>query len=332
MKGAAAIIAVVMMFAILTALFVAYGPTLNLFGGGDGTLHKTDLQSDIYTMGHALDAAKLYMDTSLNYAVYQACYDNLQRAGLSEITPETGQSGLAYLPILNFAEFYNNMATTAETYINRYSDESYAFLSEYRVSLPSSTVIVTKEDEEDKFIVTSLPKSMMETYTQAGSGESVTLRASADLSKTYEMPCYPIYRKAAETNDEVLGFLQNTLSSAAEDIGERITNSETSCNSAGICGDLTNRLGEIIAGAAGTAPQDDEYLIETEMTDYNVIIDLVDSGKIKQFSISMTQVVRIQEKEPTYYPVWNGTDISFESMELVYLTGLTASTEIEDSG
>lgn len=326
MKGNALMVAVIMI-GIMVALFIGYGLSFNLFGG-EGSLQKTRLQYSIYTIEHSFDAAGLYMDTSLNYAVYQACYDNLKRAGLSEITPETGESGLAYLPSLASDEFYSNLKSTTETYFNRYISKNYIFLSEHSVSLPSSVVIMTPQTDSG-FTVDAVPSGMMTTSSLTKTGEYITLSASADISGNYDMPCYPIYKKAVETNDDITQSLQNIMDSARESIEEKITSSETACTSLGRCSDLTDALGEIIS-TMDSVPQDDEYLIETDMTDFYVNIDLMDSGKIRQYSISMTQIVNIQEKDPTYYPVWNGTHISFENMELVYLTGLTGTSLIED--
>jgi hypothetical protein len=328
MKGNALMIAVIMI-GIMVALFIGYGLSFNLFDG-EGSLQKTRLQYSIYTIEHSFDAAKLYVDTSLNYAVYQACYDNLKRAGLSEITPETGESGLAYLPSLTSEEFYSNLKSTTETYFGRYISNNYIFLSEHGVSLPGSVITVTPQTDS-RFTVNAIPSGMMTTSSLTKTGEYITLRSSADISENYDMPCYPIYKKAAEINDDIIQSLQVIMDSAKQSIEEKISNSETACASLGRCSDLTDALGEMISDPANSAPQDDEYLTETDMKDFYVNIDLVDSGKIRQYSVSMTQTIKIQEKEPSYYPVWNGTDISFENMELIYLTGLTGTSLIKDS-
>jgi len=327
MKGNALMIAVIMI-GIMVALFIGYGLSLNLFGG-EGSLQKTQLQYSIYTIEHSFDAAKLYMDTSLNYAVYQACYDNLKRAGLSEITSETGESGVAYLPSLTSEEFYSNLKSTTETYFSRYINKNYIFLSEHGVSLPSSVITMTPQTDF-MFTVNAIPSGMMTTSSLTKTGEYITLSASADISETYDISCYSIYKKATETNDGIIQSLQSIIDSAKESIEEKISNSETACASLGRCSDLTDALDEIINEHTSSA-QDDEYITETDMTDFYVNIDLVDSGKIGGYSISMTQKVKIQEKEPSYYPVWNGTDISFENMELTYLTGLTGTSLIKDS-
>ncbi len=298
MKGTA-LFAAVMILGIMVALAVGFGVRLNLFGGGEGAVHKTSLQSNIYTAGNALDAARLYMETSLGYSVYQACHDTLAREDIPE------------------QEFLNELESTTETYLNRYADENYAFLYDYRVIIPKYSASITAPDPS-KLVVSAVPSDEMTISASPESGESVTLQASADVSGEYDIPCYSLFLKGQELNSHIKDSLENALKSAVAPISEKIQNSQTGCNTVGICDDLTE---ELKGNLKPSVPADEKYKITSEITDASVVITSIDSGKITGYRAAATQRVTISERDTPkehYYPVWNGSKITFDNLKLIF--------------
>ena len=319
MKGSAMLV-VFMILAIVVAIVVGFGLRINLFGGGEGVVHKTSLQSNIYVMGHALDAAGLYMDTALDYSVYQACYDNLQRAGQSHITEETGKDGYGYLLDMDSEEFHDELREEIETFMNRYTTSSYTFMSDYKVVLPTPQIAVSHSG--DAFSASALTTDKLTITKVAESSETITLRSSLDSSGTYTVPCYSLYLKGTELNPDIVSTVDSAITQATAEISEMIENSETSCNSNGLCSDLTDKMQTYLIDIGSGFPQETGYTITSDILDASVSITSIDSGNIIGYNVKVTQKVTVNETSPNsdrFYPVWNGTHISFETMELVFI-------------
>lgn len=303
MKGNALMVAVIMV-GIMVALFIGYGLRLNLFGGGEGALTKASLQTDIYALEHALDAAKLYMETSLDYSVYQACYDTLAR---EDIDSSEG--------------FLEELESTTETYLNRYSKGGYLFLDEYSVNLPNSAIGITPGEPDSKFRVDVTPNDMLTTSSLTKSGEYITLEASAGMSREYDMPCYSLFLRGKELNPSIREAFDGAFNRAFSGL----EGLETGCDSIGSCtAEFTGAFREALESALEDSVPAERggYSVSSELLDASVTVTRVDrSGDTIQraYKAEATQRVTIQEGEPGYYPVWNGTDISFEPMSLVFV-------------
>lgn len=315
MKGAGAAIAVVVMLAMMTALFIAFGPDITFFGEGSGSIKKTSTQSDVYTMGHALDAAGLYMETSLRYSVYQACYDTLD--------------GSLESAELSDEEFYDSMEALTQTYMNRYAEPSYTFLSYAAVVLPTSTVTITP-GTDSQFTTTSIPSDMMSATRIVKPGEYITLKASADLAEEFDMPCLPIYQAARELNPSFESELKAELDRILnlnnnEDSSDDLLTA-TNCPDEAECSDTLATLLEASLDSDTTFHSGGiEYPVERELTSAAVRINHIIGETLDLDSLEATQRITIQETEPTYYPVWDGEELVFDNMKLTYTS--TVSTE-----
>ena len=321
MKGLSWIIGFIMI-AIVIAFIVYGGISLRVIG--EGNIQKASLQSDVYTMGHALDAAGLYMETSLRYSVYQACYDTL--AGSLESAEFSDE------------EFYDSMGVLTQTYLNRYAKSSYAFLTDYRVVLPTSTVSIAP-GSGSQFTVTTVPGDMMTTTSIVKSGESVTLKASADLAEEFDMPCYPIYQAARELNpaleselheelNRILGLNNNEDPSDDLLTAVNCPNEETcNCPDELTCSDtLAGLLEENLDSEVTFHSNGIEYPVGRELTSATVRINHIIDDTLDMDSLEATQRITIQEANPTYYPVWNGEELVFENMKLVYTSTVSSGS------
>jgi hypothetical protein len=78
---------------IFIALLAGFGVLVslaalnNLISGPEGITRQLTFHQKIYSMGNALEAAKIYLDASLSYSFYQSCFDVLGRGGYSQVPP-----------------------------------------------------------------------------------------------------------------------------------------------------------------------------------------------------------------------------------------------------
>lgn len=320
MKGSVWII-VFALFAIVIALLVGAGVTVNLAGGGEGAIHKTSLQSNIYLMGHALDAARLYMETSLGYSLYQACHDNLARGGLASIPEDKGKSGYAYLPVMTEEQFLGELNLTALTYLNRYAGENYVFLSDYHVVMPAYTHLkITSGFDSSELVVSSMSLGKFTIIEAPDSEESITLRAASDVSVRRNIPCLSLYLEAKELNTGIDSDFQSDFSDSIDSLNTQIL--KVSCQDNILCSDqLTSTLRNLLEEKSPGPHGRGNYLITPGLLEVRVTVSRTDSGKITQYSARALQNVTLEENDATrtQFPVWNGSGLTFDSPRLIYL-------------
>jgi hypothetical protein len=332
MKGSVLLVAI-MIIAIMVALFFV-GIRFNLFGGGEGAVVKTNLQSNIYTMGYALEAAELYLKTSLDYSVYQACSENLQLGGRHTIDSETGVSfsgkDYAYLATFPKDDFLKELGSTAKTYLNRYGSDSYAFMVDYRVSMPDYVDVRITLDDSDlqKFtasaVPTGEPHQKMTITTRAESGESITLQASSDVSAQYSIPCLSLFLKGQELNPSIEQAFENAFTEAFGSLKDF----ESQCNTLEACStEFTEEFNNTLkSNLDSNLPQEQNgYLIISELLEATVTVTGIDhlEDEIKRtYRASAIQMVIIKERNPPddhFYPIWDGQKITFAPLELVFI-------------
>jgi hypothetical protein len=104
-----------------------------------------EVRAQMHTMGNALAAAKLYMETSLAYSTYQACYDTLKNGGWDTLTGKKAYQGYALWEPVDqhptVLEFKGSLESSIKGNLGLYEAKSYTFLSEYYVNLPAYTAV-----------------------------------------------------------------------------------------------------------------------------------------------------------------------------------------------
>jgi len=316
MRGTAMIV-VVMMIAIIVAISINISVNLDLFSEGDGQVHKTSLQSNIYSMSHALDAAHEYREASLDYSVYQACYDILKNGGMWYIDTDEGEQGYAYLPELGSEEFYSELTSAAEENFDAYNSIGYRFLDDNTVVLPSSEIVLLPSVIGFNAEVSSPAKLMISRL--ADSGEVSKLLSTSDFSKEYPIQCFQLYQVATGLNPGLVSPLTQVLSQAKQEIEEAEEKCATNEECSGILEQKLTEKWEPVAS------ENEGYAVETELlssraaissrlTDGNITTLIINTVAIQKVIISKANPAKEE-----HYPVWNGNDISFEPLEIVYI-------------
>ena len=66
------------------------------------------------------------------------------------------------------------------------------------------------------------------------------------------------------------------------------------------------------------------YEVNAELASAQVRINSISDGVVVLDSMEATQNVTIQETDPSYYPVWNGEELVFDNMKLVYTSTVSS--------
>jgi len=168
MKGQAEVIlafllTIVMAWIMLTSLNVIWdsGFTIN---------RKINIQQDLYAMENALDGAKLYMETALQYSTYQALFDY----GKEEKSDDnTGKLSAA-------------VSEKTGQNLNRYTTDSYTFLSQnYKVALPKYEVVAVFNNNTLNIVSTSSNNFVI---NRVNINEKATLEKNARLEFNFVYP------------------------------------------------------------------------------------------------------------------------------------------------
>ncbi len=173
---------IVILIGMLLSLFFIIFSDLTPFWY-EGQKDEAVLHRNIYMMENSLDAAKSYMDTSLSYSAYQACYDALRK--MDNLEDEE--------------DFRTSLEVLVGNYLNRYREGEYYFMSNYPVNIPRHLVIVEslnplrlKAEAESKVYISK----------EIGGVES-RLEAVSAIEKTVPVDCYGMFLKGRAVGREM---------------------------------------------------------------------------------------------------------------------------------
>jgi len=220
MKGVSLVIPTIVIIIILLMLLAAINIPLIKTSQYEKDL---EVRSEIHTMSNALDTAKLYMETSLEYSIYQACYDNLRNGGWDSF-PANKYQGYAVWDSSdlhpNDQEFKLALEESIASNLALYrGTQAYTFLSDYHVNLPvyqadNVTVNLNPSDPQWMFVVAWGDQNLNIQKTQE-SGEYIRLEKESTLQNEdeYRIDCYWIYRKGAEVYGTAAKAVKDALAS-----------------------------------------------------------------------------------------------------------------------
>ena len=120
---------VLLLISMLMGLFFIFFDFTPFWGEG-GAYHVV-LHTHLYGSGNALDAAELYLETALDYSVYQAVYDAL--------------GGIDSGDLPDNEDIKESIRTRIEDNLEKYTREGYIFTNDYTVWFPTYTVTLEEE-------------------------------------------------------------------------------------------------------------------------------------------------------------------------------------------
>jgi hypothetical protein len=198
MKGVSSIIMVPLILLVAVLVIVSSGV---VFFWDKGVVKEADIQSTLYTSWNALQAADLYVSTSVDYSVYQACYDILRWGGFKENGKNWSNiyGGTEHETPPTSDEFLARFKELAKDYTNRYMRGPYMFIEDYNVTAQGSSSL-------PRLRLDSFKAGLLETSLSASAGsplyikrtlndymEEIVLEKNIAFDKVYRIPCLGLF-------------------------------------------------------------------------------------------------------------------------------------------
>ncbi|MBL7206258.1 MAG: hypothetical protein ISS36_01525 [Candidatus Aenigmarchaeota archaeon] len=272
------------------------------------------LEEDKYTMVYAMNAANLYAKTSLNYAVYQACYDTLRN---SEVGSEE--------------QFESALGNAVKNNLNTYLSD-YRFLEAYVVKFPSQDMKI--KIEPDKIELNLDGNLVMEKtrVVEKVMKEEIKLEGGASLEVVVEIPCLDTYQIGVREEDGVakdlkIELINAKLAAGLEDTFSADVGSDIDCDAVfesafgtkkhakdTLRAELESRIEKLSTGTIALELKDLSLIIKNaggHTSDDETICDF-------NYEIKADILMTVDVSDEKTYPVWNGNAIAFE--RLIYQT------------
>ncbi len=282
-----------------------------------------EVRSEIHTMGNALDAAKLYMETALAYSTYQACYDNLRNGGIDSSAKSYKGYPLWDSPPPGKEGFDQALQRSILSNLELYRKSPYKFMSEYFVNIPTYEVTVLTE-QSWKTSVGAWNNSNFWIEKSQESGERIRLEKYGFLQGEYSMDCYGIYAKGAEVYSKAKTATEGIVRQMNLPSIVKLNSGET----------LDSRLASYKMQFNDSSKQAVYSLSETS-ADYDVSVYFISSDiRCTEYEVTMDgsrircapevharfEITNIKNGQE--FPVYDGSTVVMSPMTLVFVAKL----------
>ncbi|UCD07654.1 MAG: hypothetical protein JSW41_01650, partial [Candidatus Aenigmatarchaeota archaeon] len=177
---------------LLIAAAAIYSASLT-WKWGEAIEKRSDVVFHSYSMNNALDLARLYMDVSLDYSAYQACYETLK-----DLDPSISED-----------EFKQKLESSIKEKLNVYTRSDYRFLIDYKVSIFEYDSVTIEGLNPLKVKATG--KDMFIRVEDSIRKIDLTMEKDPTLDKTVPIDCYGMYQKGKEVNTEIKNTLESSI-------------------------------------------------------------------------------------------------------------------------
>lgn len=222
----------------------------------DGVESSAVFQQEIYNLDNSLDAASIYLDTSMRYSIYQACHDLLKN-------PDPD-------------EFYLNLSNKTKIFLNKYLSQNFYFLDIYQVDFPVYNITYDSGElianSSDNISVDLVDTKLM---------EKVHLERNLEIKQ--DAACSDLYNKYLETRNELSDKVTIIIVDALSAWPEEAENIATSCDNL-----FFITTGKTIQEAEQEISSEIKITVEDNLpeNDTNIYTDLTRPEGIYQFSSS----------------------------------------------
>ena len=205
-KGMSGILATVFVLLVVVLVIVS---TNVIFSGEKGLTKNANIQATIYTMKNSMEAADLYTKVSMDYSVYQACYDMLRWGGFEESNKNWSNSqDKSESPPTN-DKFKQRLQELTQRYMNRYTRYAYYFMDDYNVtsqyssSLPEVIFTGFVVDYLDLTISAKGEKEMYIRKTIDEYKEEIIIINRFHEDKHYDIPCLGLFTWGKSNHEDI---------------------------------------------------------------------------------------------------------------------------------
>jgi len=190
MKGT--LINVLSLFLILSVVILVYSISF-MQDSNNRKQKEVQFSEDLYVINNALKLGKLYLETSLDYSVYQAMYDVAKNGGW-----DTKKDNLNIDDNLLKEAVKKKIAAN----LKKYTEKNYNFLGKI-IRLPpyeESGIIIEKESDGSPKIIAKGRENFYFEEKKTASMEKrlVRFEQSSNLEKTYAFRFFSLHEKAKE--------------------------------------------------------------------------------------------------------------------------------------
>jgi hypothetical protein len=335
----------ILFWVIGVAVILAGMKVMPMFRGANA--FSDVVKTDVYMMDSAMGGAKAYLNASLQYSNYQACYEMMKNGGNRALDDSNSvtENSRSYGIMPDAAKFSEDFRLSLESNMNAYP-KTYSFLKKYSVALPKFAVTV-KEDggnavaeaKADGVMTAKATVNGNSAEGSKGASGEVSVYRSADVSDRLRINCLAIFRdfksfdgilKLAfdkKVSDAVKSLTDGIVKDKGSDCETLKEQKETDIKS-------TNKAFDQPALASGRA--DASYKIELDFIKLDLGVSLpkvlvpIDTGADKgkylcKFSVerpaeyAIKTTVTDTSSSAQKVPVRNGEKLSYESIDTVFV-------------
>lgn len=221
LKGQAGVVAIPLILLAISVLIVSSDIT---FFWEEGTVKEANIQATMYTMWNALQAAELYEDISIDYSVYQACYDLLRWGGFTEENKNWSNffNGKEHENPPDEEQFKKNLFQLVQEYINRYTGKPYYFVEGYNVTSSGSYSIpdikfISFNVEVLYISLSAASKDSLYIKNELNKfKEEIVLRKDFQTTKRYDMWCLGLFSWGKRDHEEIKPILRDNVTKEME--------------------------------------------------------------------------------------------------------------------
>ena len=290
---------------ILIAAVALYSADLT-WKWGEAVIKRSDVVFHSYAMEYALRSAKLYMNVSMDYAAYQACYETL-----NTVDPTKSED-----------EFRQAFELSIKEKLNIYTRGEYRYLTDYKVNIFDYDSV--NIESLNPLSVNATGKDMSIRHDDEMKKISMFMEKNSSLEKTIPIDCYGIYNKGKEVS-------LNMKSSAGDRIKNAVSSWPTNSSEEP---DEVKREDEIrsIDGLEFDWKDEGNYQIKSELEEVDVSITYTENkatGKFEGISYDVTVKMKIRindKRDDQIFPVYDGEEIRFLPI------GMEFVLEIDEEG
>ncbi len=338
MKGIAT---TVLLAFFIVNVFVIIPNMFGFFGEANEQLVRDIVgQKNFFTVSNSLDAAKYgFLRPALKYSFYQACYDSLKKGGWRKMEEAVRYQDMEFMPLAEKKDFLGNLEGETLKDLNIYTengDLAYMFLTQFAVRLPMYDVVEIREDDDGKVEVEAYGGRLR--IEEKLPNETIVIEKNSTLAASIETPCMEMFSLAGERQAKVKEMLEKGVKEeiikwpvlgvkdaehqtadeafvkAAKDAGIEVAGIEDGKRKI-----EENLKGMRLPAGEGTGGINTNYILLRNLIKADIEAKECEDKSCFNFiyQASVPAGVKIANKnDKDRLPVFNGTDIVFEGLEV----------------
>ncbi len=338
-KGSA--INVITAFLILIVFIII--PALFSFAGEANKNLAKELVSkkNFFTVSNSLDAAKYgFLEPALKYSFYQACYDSLKKGGWRKMDDKAVRyQDMEFMPLAGKRDFIGNLEGETLKDLNVYTesgDMAYMFLTQFAVRLPMYDAVKIREGGEGKIEMEAYGGRLR--MEEKLPKETTVIEKNSSLKTVAETPCMEMHSAAQEKHENIKGLLEKGMKEeiikwpvlgakdaehqaadevfvkAAKDAGMEVTGIEDGKHKM-----EENLKGIRIPAGEGTEGLNTNYILLRNLIKADIKANECEDKTCYNFIYQASVPVGVKlanKNDKDRLPVFNGTDIAFEGLQV----------------